>query len=109
MTDVTTPPKWIDTAPLSLLMLIAFVAMFAQDVLETVMVVLESNHHPYWAGVFDMAGTLATLASSGVALMSIIQSGFFSRRSIHLVCAVLAADFTGTTTGVFIADALIHH
>lgn len=106
---IEAPPKWIDAQPLWLLMVIAFVAMFAQDVLETVMVVLESNHHAYWAGVFDMAGTLATLASSGVALMSIIQSGFMSRRSLHLIAAVLAADFLGTTTGVFIADAIVHH
>lgn len=95
--------------PLWALCLIAFVAMFIEDVLGTVMVVLEANFHPYEAGLFDVLGTYAQLASNGVALVSIIQSGWRSKRSLCVIASVSLADFFGTTTGVEVARAFVHH
>lgn len=91
------------------LCIIAFLAMFAEDVLGTVMVVLEASYHAALAGAFDAAGTLAGLASNGIALIQIQKNGIKSFRSIAVICSVLVADFLGTTTGVEIAKAALGH
>jgi hypothetical protein len=89
--------------------LLAFVAMCAQDVLSTVMVVFEANYNAVMAGVFDVAGWVAGLVCSALALESIIQNGWRNTRSLVLIAAVSLANFFGTVLGVALALALTHH
>lgn len=89
--------------------LLAFAAMCLQDVLGTVMVVFEANYNGVMAGVFDVAGWIAGLVCSALAIESIIKNGWRNTRSLVLIGAVSIANFFGTVLGVALALALTHH
>lgn len=86
--------------------LLAFAAMFAQDLLYTCMVVMESNFHPVAAGLFDDVSWFAWLASSGIAVETVIKNGWRTKKSVTIIAAITLANFLGTVTGVGIAKVL---
>jgi hypothetical protein len=89
--------------------LLAFVAMCLQDILATAMVVFESRYNALAAGAFDVAGWLAGIVCMGLAIDSIIRTGWRTRRSLAIIAAVSAANFLGTVAGVAIAEVLTNH
>jgi hypothetical protein len=89
--------------------LLAFVAMCANDVAGTVMVVFEAHYNAVMAGVFDVIGWLFSLVCAALAIESIITEGWRTRRSLTLIAAISLANFLGTVAGVAIASALSHH
>lgn len=86
--------------------LVAFLAMCAQDVLGTAMVVFEAHYNAPLAGAMDVAGYFAGLICSVLALDSILKDGWRTRRSLVILAAVSVANFAGTYAGVFIGKAL---
>lgn len=78
----------------------AFIAMCVQDVLGTCMVVFESKLNAPVAGLFDVAGWIAGLICSALALEEIIKNGWRTRRSLTIIAAVSLANFAGTFLGV---------
>ncbi len=103
MTDV--PP--VHRMPLWKAAGASFLAMFAADLLGTAMVVFESHFQPNLAGAMDVAGWLASLICSVLALDSILKHGWRNKRSLVIVASVSAANFAGTWTGVVIGKALV--
>lgn len=89
--------------------LLGFVAMCVQDLLGTAMVIFEAHFDAQLAGLMDVLGYIAGLACSVLALDSILANGWRNRRSLVIVGAVSAANYAGTTTGVLIGKALLHH
>jgi hypothetical protein len=88
--------------------LLAFVAMCAQDLLSTVMVIFESRFNAPLAGLFDVAGWIAGLICAALALEEIIKNGWHTRKSLTIIGAVSAANFLGTYAGVAIGEAIAH-
>lgn len=89
--------------------LLAFLAMCADDVAYTVMVVFESHYNAVLAGAFDVIGWCFGLVCSALAIESVIREGWRTRRSLTIIAAVSLANFAGTVGGVAIASALTHH
>ncbi len=89
--------------------LLAFVAMCFQDVLATVMVIMEARLNAPVAGLFDVMGYVAALICSVLALDSILKDGWRNRRSLVIIGAVSIANFAGTFAGVAIGAAITHH
>lgn len=88
---------------------LAFLAMCANDLAMTVMVVFESRLTPWIAGSFDVVGWVFSLVCSALAIESIITTGWRTKRSLTLIAAVTAANFVGTVAGVYIAIGLTQH
>lgn len=89
--------------------LLAFAAMCVQDVMGTCMVIFESRLNAPVAGLFDVAGWIATLVCSALALEEIIKNGWKTRKSLTIIAAVSIANFVGTVMGVSIGSAITHH
>jgi hypothetical protein len=89
--------------------LVAFLAMCANDVAGTVMVVFEAHYNAALAGLFDVIGWFFALICSALAIESIITEGWRTRRSLTLIGVISAANFLGTVSGVALASALSHH
>ena len=88
---------------------LAFLAMTAQDVAGTVMVIFESRFNAPVAGMFDVAGWILSLICSALALEEIFKNGWRSRKALVIIGSVSAANFLGTVVGVVIGSALAHH
>lgn len=86
------------------LCLLAFWAMFLQDVVATVMVVQESHYVWQTAGLFDAAAFLLGLVCLKLALGP--EDKFFTRRSLSIIASITAANYVGTAVGVEIAKVL---
>lgn len=89
--------------------LLAFLAMCANDIAMTVMVIEEARLDAVMAGLFDIMGWLTSLVCSALAIESIIRNGWRNARSLAIISAVSAANFAGTFAGVAIGRAFIHH
>jgi hypothetical protein len=89
--------------------LLAFLAMCAQDIAGTIMVIFESRYNAPLAGTFDVLGWMAGLICSALAIEEIIKNGWRTRKSMVIIGAVSAANFLGTVAGVAIAAAITHH
>lgn len=89
--------------------IIAGVAMLFQDLLSTSMVVMEASYRPLEASIFDSLNWFATLASTGVAAVTIGKHGWRAKQSMAIIGCVTAANFAGTYSGVYLAAALTHH
>ena len=94
---------------LPLVAVIAFAAMGAQDLLGTAMVVFEAHFDPLAAGLIDVAGYIASLVCSVLALDSILRNGWRTRRSLVIIGAVSVANFFGTYAGVALSAAFVGH
>jgi hypothetical protein len=88
---------------------LAFVAMCANDVAGTVMVIFEAQYNAVLAGLFDVLGWLAGLICAALAIDEIIQNGWRTRKSLSIIVAVSAANFVGTIAGVALAVSITHH
>ena len=89
--------------------LVAFLAMCANDIAGTVMVVFEAHYNAILAGCFDVIGWFFSLICAALAIESIITEGWRTRRSLTIIGAVSAANFLGTIAGVAIASSITHH
>lgn len=83
--------------------------MCIQDVMGTCMVIFESRFNAPVAGLFDVAGWIAALVCSALAIEEIIKNGWRTRRSLIIIGAVSVANFVGTFIGVGIGSAITHH
>ena len=92
--------------PLRRLLILAFVAMCAQDVLATAMVIAESHRVALAAGSLDVAQWILALLTSGLAIEEIVRHGWWTRRALAIIGAVSAANFTGTVLGVLMASGI---
>jgi len=85
--------------PWPLLAVAAYVSMFAQDVLGTIMVRAESAGHAHRAASMDTAQDVCWLAS-----FYAIGDSLFTGHPLPVVVAIIAArlcaDYSGTYTGV---------
>lgn len=101
----------ITKKPLTLLQvaILAFVAMCVQDILGTAMVIEEARLNAPVAGLLDVAGWITGLICAALAIESIINEGWRTRRSLIIIGAVSTANFLGTLAGVSLASHLIHH
>lgn len=86
--------------------LIAFLAMCANDMLATGMVVFEAHYRAVLAGLFDIGGWVTAFICSALALESIIKNGWRTRRSLTIIACISAANFLGTVAGVAIGKGL---
>jgi len=86
--------------------LLAFIAMCIQDVMGTAMVIFEARLNAPVAGLFDVAGWIAGLICSALAIEEIIKNGWRTPKSLTIIGAVSAANFLGTCAGVAIGAAL---
>ena len=85
---------------------LAFLAMFATDLLATSMVVFEAHYNAPLAGLMDVLGYIASLVCSVLALNSILKDGWRNKRSLVIIGAVSVANFAGTYAGVAIGYVL---
>lgn len=98
--------KPVHVLSLRWVLILAFAAMFAQDVLGTVMVIFEAHYHAAWAAATDEAQWMTGLVTSALAIGSILERGWRSRRSVAIITAISAANIAGTYSGVAIGHAL---
>jgi hypothetical protein len=89
--------------------LLAFVAMCAQDVMSTAMVIFESRYNGPVAGLFDVGSWIAGLVCMFLAVDEVIKNGWRTRKALVIIGSVSAANFLGTLLGVSIATAITHH
>ena len=99
----------VRATPLWVTALLAFVAMCANDIFGTVMVVFEARLNAPVAGAFDVLGWVAGLICAALALDEIIRNGWRTRKSLTIIGAVSLANFMGTVWVVAIATALTKH
>lgn len=88
-----------------LLPLAAAAAMFAQDVLATVMVVAESRGRAHLAASMDTAGWLAQITTVTVSVNALLTGSWPMKAAV--VAAVSAANYGGTYTGVRLGHRLM--
>lgn len=91
------------------LVLLAFVAMCIQDVLATIMVVFESRQTLWVPGFFDFGSWIAGLVCAALAIDSIIQRGWRNSKSLAIIASVSAANYWGTTLGIYLSQIMSHH
>lgn len=75
----------------------ACLAMVAQDVLGTLLVIAESKFRPLLAGSLDAAGDVARLATMGISLDVILHRGLCAE-SVAVIAVVAATSFVATST-----------
>ena len=97
--SVVAAPR-VHRIPLWQLAALAFVAMCANDILLTIMVVKESHYGLWTAGIFDVFGWVTGLICSALAIEEIIKNGWRTRKSLTLIGAISAANYIGTFLGV---------
>lgn len=88
-----------------LLPLAAAAAMFAQDVLATVMVVAESRGRAHLAASMDTLGWLAQITTVTVSVSALLDGSLSMKAAV--VLAVSAANYGGTYTGVKLGHRLM--
>lgn len=86
------------------LLILAFTAMFAQDVLGTLMVIFESRLNAGAAALMDQLQWMVGIVSGGIAYEAIITDGWWSSRTWAIFAAVSAANIGGTLVGVHLAQ-----
>lgn len=82
---------------------LAFVAMFCQDILSTVLVQAESDGRAHLAASMDTAGDVCVLASLGAVGGSVL-SGNDWLLAACVIAARLGADYSGTYAGVRVGN-----
>jgi hypothetical protein len=95
--------------PLSRAALYSFIAMVFTDLVETAMVIWESEFIWWAAGICDVMGYIASLVCSVLALDSILRDGWRTRRSLVLIAVISLANFVGTGLGVALVAHITHH
>ena len=85
----------------------AFLAMIAQDLLLTWLVQAEARNRWALAGVLDCLGFLAQVITFGVSIGAIIQHGF-TRETWLILAALTVANFIGTGLGTLLGSRWIH-
>lgn len=81
--------------------LYAGLAMFARNLLGSMLTIAQARGRRFLAGVIDMANDLAGLASYGVGIVTVYQHGW-SWISTVTVAAMMVASFAATFIGVTI-------
>ena len=89
-----------------MIVLIAAVAMLAQDLFETMKMVAIDRSRPILTGLLDTGMWLCWFASSSIAIGAEALHGW-TRHTIAIVVAVSAANFVGCTAGVLLGRRLI--
>lgn len=87
---------------------LSFTAMCLQDIVGTGMVIYESRYQIVASGLCDVLQFLAGLICSSMALESIINDGWRTKRSLCLIGIITAANFVGTAVGVILVKRLTH-
>lgn len=85
----------------------AALAMFAQDVLATIMVVAESRGRAHLAASMDTLGWLAQITTVTVSVDALLAGTWPEK--IAVVAAVSVANYGGTWTGVRLGHRLMPH
>ena len=90
-----------------MLVVYAFFAMIAQDLLLTWMVQCEARNRWVLAGLLDCLGFLAQVATFGVSIDAIIKHGL-TRETWIILGALTVANFIGTGLGTLLGKRWIH-
>jgi hypothetical protein len=99
-------PQQIRHLRLRWLLAIAFAAMFAQDVLGTLMVVFESRLNAGAAALMDQLQWMVSVVCGGITYEAIVNDGWSSPRTRAIFVVVSAANIAGTLAGVRLAAAV---
>jgi hypothetical protein len=86
---------------------VSFAAMWCQDVVSVIMVRAEGTGNGHRAGLCDMAQDACGLTGQAVGLGAILL-GHDLVLSAAVIAARLAADYTGTRSGVRLGKRLDH-
>lgn len=78
----------------------AFLAMFAQDILGTVMVQAEARNQANLSALLDTVGWGASFACTYIGITAL--QGHNTALKVFVVAAISAANYGGTWTGVII-------
>ena len=89
-----------------MVVLIAALAMVAQDIFETTKMVAIDRDRPFVTGLLDTGMWLCWFASSSIAIGSEALHGW-TPHTIAIVVAVSAANFVGCASGVILGRRLI--
>jgi hypothetical protein len=89
-----------------LLPILAALAMVAQDILGSVMVMCESAGRKWWAGLMDSGGWLVGIATTTISVTSL--QGHDTTQKILVVGFVTIANLLGTAAGVASGSWLLH-
>jgi hypothetical protein len=81
--------------------LIAAAAMFADDLIMTVLTQAEARNRWLLAGILDSIGWVFGLIVVATAVGTVLDHGL-SRQTIEVVAAVTVANFAGTAAGTLI-------
>ena len=91
-----------------MVVLVAFISMLAQDLLETMKYIAANRKRPVLTGLLDSAMWLCWFVSSSIAIGSEALHGW-TGRTIAIVIGVSAANFIGCASGVKLGDRFIHN
>ena len=83
--------------------LLAFLAMFATDVVGTIMVIAESDRNALLSALGDTIGYLLGFVCNALALGSYVKYGL-TPSTLIIIGAVSLANFSGTWSGVKIGE-----
>jgi len=89
-----------------ILALLAAVAMVAQDVLGSIMVMCEAANRKWLAGVFDSFGWLVAIATTTISVTAL--QGHNTTEKVEVVVLVSLANLFGTALGVASGNWLLH-
>lgn len=86
----------------------AALAMIAQDILLTLMVVAENRGRWVLAGLLDCVGWLAQISTIGISVDSIVKHGL-TQQTFVIIIAVTIANFVGTGLGTLLGRRMKEH
>ena len=91
-----------------MIVLLAFLAMLAQDILLTWKSLCVNREHPALAGLFDMLGGFCVIATIGISTATAVNHGI-SWQTVLVFVALGAADFLGAFLGTYTGTRWIHN
>ena len=91
-----------------MIVLLAFLAMLAQDVFLTWKSLCVNREHPALAGLFDMLGGFCVIATIGMSTATAVDHGL-CKQTIAVFAALGAADFAGAYLGTYSGTRWIHN
>lgn len=91
-----------------MIVVLAFFAMLAQDILLTWKSLCVNRNHPLLGGLCDMLGGFCVVATIGMSTATAVNHGL-SWQTVAVFGALGLADFLGAALGTFTGTRWIHN
>ena len=87
--------------------LVAFVAMFAQDIVLTLQTQAVNRGHPQIGGLLDCIGYFTQFTTYSLSVVSFGKHGL-DHQTLFILASQTMANYVGTVAGVVLGDRWMH-